>query len=390
METYLKQLIDENTHSFYVFDTQILKERIAYLKKSLPDAVDLCYAVKANPFLSAEIVSDVERFEICSPGEGMICRKMDIPGEKMVISGVYKTPAFIENLVSDPEFHGIFTVESDTQYRLLAELAGKYRRTLPVLIRITNDSQFGVNEEEVKEYVKNREKISQLRILGIQYFSGTQKTSVKKLHREIEFLDGFLTELQTEYGFIADELEYGPGFPASYFQEEEFDEVTYLYEFSKMLSEMKNRVKVTLELGRSISYTCGNFYTFIVDKKQNHGLNYLLVDAGMHQLVYHGQFMGMKKPFVHVVGKSSEAADRLFQVCGSLCSMNDIIVKQMPLPECEIGDVLCFGNTGAYSVTEGIALFLSRDLPAVYIKRENESPVLVRKPLETMEWNKPM
>lgn len=390
MDTYLDRLTKENTHSFYVFDTEKLKKRIAYLRDSLPDNVALCYAVKANPFLSAEIVSDVERFEICSPGEGMICREMGILSEKMVISGVYKTPAYIESLVADSEFHGIFTVESDTQYRLLLNLAQKYERTLPILIRITNDSQFGVNEEEVKEYVKNRELLPRLSILGIQYFSGTQKTSVKKLRRELEFLDAFISELQTEYGFCVGELEYGPGFPASYFQGEEIDEASYFHEFSEMLSEMKNKVAITLELGRSISYTCGDFYTFIVDKKQNHGLNYLLVDAGMHQLVYHGQFMGMKKPFVHVVGRREAAADTLYHICGSLCSMNDIIVKQMPLPDCEIGDVLCFENTGAYSVTEGIALFLSRDLPAVYIKRENEAPVLVRKPLETMEWNKPI
>ena len=46
-----------------------------------------------------------------------------------------------------------------------------------------------------------------------------------------------------------------------------------------------------------------------------------------------------------------------------LCTINDILVKRLPLGGLEIGDVLVFEQAGAYCMTEGIALFLSRDLP---------------------------
>ena len=52
-------------------------------------------------------------------------------------------------------------------------------------------------------------------------------------------------------------------------------------------------------------------------------------------------------------------------MCGSLCTVNDILVKQLPVADLQQGDVFVFEKTGAYSVTEGMALFLSRDLPAV-------------------------
>ena len=35
------------------------------------------------------------------------------------------------------------------------------------------------------------------------------------------------------------------------------------------------------------------------------------------------------------------------------------------------GDVLAFHNIGAYSVTEGPALFLSRNMPRIILKDEN-------------------
>ena len=68
--------------------------------------------------------------------------------------------------------------------------------------------------------------------------------------------------------------------------------------------------------------------------------------------------------------------------------MNDIMVKSLPLPPVELGDTLCFPNTGAYCVTEGIALFLSRDLPAVFLLFE-DGAVEVRPPFETAALNLP-
>lgn len=135
---------------------------------------------------------------------------------------------------------------------------------------------------------------------------------------------------------------------------------------------MTSKPKITLELGRSIAAICGKYYTHIVDKKCNKGENYLLVDGGMNHIVYYGQHMAMKQPYLSVCGKETEPCTESWNICGSLCSMNDIIAKQISLPDIEIGDIICFENTGAYCMTEGISLFLSRDIPSVYIKRRTE------------------
>ena len=84
--------------SFYVFDIQKLKSRIEYLKSKLPDNLSLCYAVKANTFVIKEIENDVDRLEVCSPGEASICESMNINKAKIVISGVYKNQSFIEKI----------------------------------------------------------------------------------------------------------------------------------------------------------------------------------------------------------------------------------------------------------------------------------------------------
>lgn len=374
--------------AYYVFDLGRVRERIAYLRQLLGTEVSLAYAVKANTFIIEGMIPYVERLEVCSPGEAAICEWLGVPPEKMVISGVYKTPSFIErSVISAPG--RIYTVESLTQFQLLRELSEKYQKRLPVLLRLTNDSQFGINEEDIRSIIAGRAEYPYLDILGIQFFSGTQKTSGKKLAREIRHLDELLVSLEEEYGYRAEELEYGTGFPVSYYDGESLDEEALITGFAEVLQGMTCKPKITLELGRSIAACCGKYYTHVVDKKRNKGQNYLLVDGGMHQLVYFGQYMGMKHPILSVCGKETEPSTDSWNICGSLCSMNDILAKQVPLPEVSIGDTLCFENAGAYCMTEGMALFLSREIPAVYLVSEDGRRVLVRKPFETARLNTP-
>ena len=57
-------------------------------------------------------------------------------------------------------------------------------------------------------------------------------------------------------------------------------------------------------------------------------------------------------------------------LCGSLCTTADVLVRKAELHPLEQGDVLAFMNIGAYSVTEGPALFLSRDMPRIILRGE--------------------
>ena len=75
----MNEILKQNKTAFYVFDVKTLKDRVAYLRKMLPEDVAICYAIKANTFITAELENDVDRFEICSPGEAEICDLLDIP-----------------------------------------------------------------------------------------------------------------------------------------------------------------------------------------------------------------------------------------------------------------------------------------------------------------------
>ena len=51
--------------------------------------------------------------------------------------------------------------------------------------------------------------------------------------------------------------------------------------------------------------------------------------------------------------------------------------------------MLAFGNAGAYCMTEGISLFLSRDLPGVLLRQADGQVLCLRSPVQTCTWNTP-
>ena len=388
----MKQEIIENILKnfetpIYVFDIEKLKQRVKFLRENLTNRLELCYAIKANTFIIKEINDDVDRFEVCSPGEYSICEEANITPEKIVISGVYKTPNVIDYMITSNSKIGRYTVESIEQLNLLDELSKKHNTNLKVLLRLTSGNQFGINEEDVEDIISKKDSYTNLYFEGIQYFSGTQKRTNKRLQKEIDYLDEFLMRLQDKYNYVADELEFGTGFPVHYFQGEEFDEVEFLKEFSNGIDNMKYKGKIVIELGRSIAASCGYYITKVVDKKTNKGQNYAILDGGINHLVYYGQTMAMKFPHLEIYPlRNSENAEE-WNLMGSLCTINDIIIKQYPVSNLQIGDVFIFKNTGAYCMTEGISLFLSRELPQVALLK-NQKLELVRESFKTYTLNK--
>ena len=227
-----------------------------------------------------------------------------------------------------------------------------------------------------------------INVKGIQYFSGTQKKSIKKLKRELKYVGELIRELSEECSFECKELEYGTGSPVCYFKEESFDEEEYFEILSQLLSSLPADIKITLEMGRSIAASCGTYYSKVVDKKSNKAGNFAIIDGGMNHLVYFGQCMAMKHPYFEMYPHRADDNAELWNICGSLCTVNDILVKSLPVTNLDTGDILIFKNTGAYCMCEGISLFLSRELPAVVID-DNGNSQLVRNHFKTSQLNKP-
>jgi diaminopimelate decarboxylase len=202
---------------------------------------------------------------------------------------------------------------------------------------------------------------------------------------------GFVTKVEQEHGFKLLRLEYGTGLAVDYFAADPLTpEVERLNAVSAKLREVAESIELTVEMGRFFAAPCGHYFTKVMDCKTNAGVNYAIVDGGIHQLRYDGQIQGMQIPRIfHVkAGKHAENVDK-WTLCGSLCTTGDVLTRDAEFDTLEIGDVLVFQWTGAYSAMEGMAVFLSRDMPQIFIYSKETGLVKARGRINTDCFNMP-
>lgn len=376
---------------YYVFDTDEFAKRAAMIRAALDckggRRIPLCFSIKANPFLLHRLPEGLDHVEVCSPGELEICIALGVKPESIIYSGVMKEKCDIERAVSYGA--GILTCESIRHATLISEVMleciqeGAYEAEFAetkahVILRLTSGNQFGMSLDDIEYIISHPDEFKGITVIGIHYYSGTQK-SLRKINKDLEKIKSALVMLKDKYSFEPQLVEYGPGLCVEYFEEDwQEKEKQSLDEAAEVLREFAEEYPLGIEMGRFLAASCGKYYTQVKDLKSTGDANYAILDGGIHHLNYFGQRMAMQVPPIKVYGgevseneekpgvELTQMPDADYTLCGSLCTVADVLVREVKLKKLEIGDILEFANCGAYSVTEAPALFLSRQLPAIY------------------------
>ncbi|MBQ8095364.1 MAG: diaminopimelate decarboxylase [Clostridia bacterium] len=353
----------------YLFDLTELNARTDAIRDILDGDIGLCYSIKANPFLVPAMDSRLGMLEVCSPGELEICIHNHINPDHILFSGVSKTRNDIRRAIEAGV--RLFTCESRLHVTLLEAAAAEAGLILPVLLRLTAGSQFGMDISDLEWVIQNRNTCPHLSICGIHYFSGTQRKKLKDQRSELEFLAETCARIQSEFNFTIERIEYGTGLYFPYFENEDHsDTLAPIRELAPDLLRLSRQVRLTIEMGRFFASSCGTFLTAVQDTKRNKGQQYAILDGGIHHLNYYGGSMGMRVPLITKLSDSctpDSGESGSWMLCGSLCTTADVLVRAYPASSLHPGDILAFHYCGAYSVTEAPALFLSRDMPAVIL-----------------------
>lgn len=376
---------------YYVFDTDEFAKRAAMIRAALDckggRRIPLCFSIKANPFLLHRLPEGLDHVEVCSPGELEICIALGVKPESIIYSGVMKEKCDIERAVSYGA--GILTCESIRHAALISEVmlecipegaheAGFVETKAQFILRLTSGNQFGMSLDDIEYIISHPDEFKGISVMGLHYYSGTQK-SLRKINKDLEKIKSALTMLKEKYSFEPQLVEYGPGLCVEYFEDDwQEKEKQSLDEAAEALREFAKEYPLGIEMGRFLAASCGKYYTQVKDLKSTGDANYAILDGGIHHLNYFGQRMAMQVPPIRVYGgegseneekpgvELTQMPDADYTLCGSLCTVADVLVREVKLKKLELGDVLEFGHCGAYSVTEAPALFLSRQLPAIY------------------------
>ena len=371
----------------YLFDLDEMANRVGKFRKILRNEIGLCFAMKANPFLTSYMDDITDRIEVCSMGEFRICKELNLEGEKVLISGVLKKKEDLLEILEYYRGRCFYTAESLLQFQIISEWSARNKEKVSLFLRLTSQNQFGMDGAVIRNLIEMQESYPFTEIRGIHYFSGTAKKNIKIIEEELKYLDQFCTDLEKSTKYPVKEIEYGPGLSVPYFEGQKDTLEQDLAAIDQAIKNMKWRGKVTLEMGRALAASCGYYLTGVKEIKQNGGKNYCIVDGGMHHLHYDGQIRGIYRPHFSIRPEIRTGKEREWIICGELCTANDILMQNVFIKNLREGDIFIFENAGAYSMTEGMSLFLSHSLPKAVLYSRKKGWTLLREELPTYQWN---
>ena len=169
---------------FFAYDRGILDARVDRLRAALPSAVELSYAMKANPMPAVvqHLATRVDRIDVASGLEMQAALDSTIRADRVSFAGPGKAPAEIRQAVAAEI---IIEVESTTEIQRVIFAGEELGVTPRIAIRVNPDfavkgsgmrmgggpQQFGIDSELVPEVLREYSCVG-LDILGFHVFAG--------------------------------------------------------------------------------------------------------------------------------------------------------------------------------------------------------------------------
>lgn len=378
-EEDLLGLAGRQTSPFFAYDLGAARERFRRLRAALPGRVRLAYAVKSNPGLPLLETFSAEGawFDCASAGEVSAVLAAGGTGSGMVFAG----PAKSERDLQAALFAGArVQVDGVEDVERLHELhTGD--RPLPVSVRVNpaggvseaatiigggRPSAFGVDEEEVDAFLAEAARFDRVRVSGLQVFAASNELDAGRLLANHRTALRIGRRLHEEHGIELDLVDLGGGLGVRYDNAQPTLDVRALGAgLGRVLDENPWFTgELLLEPGRWLSAPTAVYCARVVRTKVSRGERFVMLEGGINHLLrplMTGQSFPTLalRPEVGVLGGTSAPTT----LAGPLCTSLDR-VGTGDLPEdLRPGDVVVFGQAGAYAYTQAMTHFLSHPAP---------------------------
>ncbi len=346
----------------YVYSAATIRKRTRELQRAFRKARHtICYSVKANSNLSIlRLLANLGcGFDVVSGGELERVLRVDRrAASKVVFSGVGKRRDEIEAALKAGIL--LFNVESESELSLLAECAGRLKRTAQVALRVNPDvpakthpyistglhqHKFGIPIDQARGLYRRLLGDKQLRMRGVSVHIGSQITDVEPFALTLARVADLVRELRGD-GHAIEYVDAGGGLGIAYQHPDGPDFAAYAEALLGPLRGLK--VHLLLEPGRSIVGPAGALLTRVLYRKTNNGKKFVIVDAAMNDLLRPSLYNAYHEivPVQVRDGAASETVD----VVGPVCETGDFFARDRELPVVEEGDLVAILDTGAYGM----------------------------------------
>ena len=363
----------------YAFDMRRLRAQAEKLRTNLPAAVEIHYSLKANASLGiCDILADCGLgADVASAGELATAVAAGFPPERIFVAGPFKLPETISQLREMPA--AIVSVDSPSELQMLAEREIRNR----VVLRLRPDfsssavcaagceSRFGFTGDDLERCVELT-KSRGINVIGFHVFAGSQVLAAEQV---IEHLRGSLDlslRASRTLGLSPTLLNLGGGFGIPYARGEQDLDLARIGAELATLANRARPARLVLELGRYLVAEAGWYLTRVLGHQTFQGCPAVVVDGGTHQRADMCGLSLRTKALPPAVldepqarsGSTSENDCTPTDILGCLSLPADVLAESSPLPRLSPGNVLAFGNAGAYGLWSSPALFHGSPLPA--------------------------
>ena len=155
----------------------------------------------------------------------------------------------------------------------------------------------------------------------------------------------------------------------------------------KIIKELKGKYNIPefwLEMGRYLTGPYGEYITSVIERKQTHGKDMLVLEGGINHTARPAL---VNTAFPAKLLRNSKAPLKKFALHGPLCTALDFLGEHMLPSDINADDIIVFRQTGAYGFTESMPFFLCHDLPGEAVI-EKEALRIVREPTSAKFWLK--
>jgi len=358
----------------YVYSQAGILERFRAYEETLAGLPHLiCYAVKANSnrAVLALLARAGAGFDIVSGGE--LYRVLEAGGaaERVVFSGVGKTPDEIEYALQ-AGVHS-FNAESAEELALIDALAARRRVRARVSLRVNPDVEaethpyiatglrrhkFGVELARAAAVWERAAALPHLRLEGLSCHIGSQLLDPAPILAAADrMLD--LAERLRAAGFPVHLLDLGGGLGVAYRPEERTPDIRAFA--ARVRANMEGRgLFLILEPGRSIAAEAGVLLTRVLYRKRADSKEFVVVDAAMNDLIRPALYQSHHDILpVRRLPRPEILAD----VVGPVCETGDYLARDRLMPDPLPGDLLAVATAGAYAFVAA-SNYNSRPRPA--------------------------
>lgn len=362
---------------FYAYDRGLLRARVAELRAALPLAIELHYAMKANPMPAVVglMASLVDGIDVASAGELKVALDAGASPDDISMAGPGKRESELRQAMAA----GILiNVESQRELVLLAAMQQQLGLSARVALRVNPDfelkgsgmkmgggpKQFGVDVDQVPTML-DLVRTEGLGFEGFHLFAGSQNLRAESICEAQRKSFELALRLSQNAPAPVRFLNLGGGFGIPYFPgEQRLD----LAPIGANLADIVDRAaaelpqaKLVIELGRYFVGEAGVYVARILDRKISCGQVFLVTDGGLHHhLAASGNFgQVVRKNYpVTLVTRASNGASEVASVVGPLCTPLDLLADRMTLPVAEAGDLAVVFQSGAYGASASPQGFL--------------------------------